>query len=89
MMAVTVEDGGSGQQWQQRTTRWLMTRAADEDGLQDWAADYDGEGQEWAARDGGGSGVAMMAAAKMAVAEDSGGRQQQGWRQTTAVEDGS
>jgi hypothetical protein len=33
--------------------------------------DYDGEGRERAARDGGDSGVAMMAAAKMAAAEDS------------------
>ncbi len=31
--------------------------------MQDWAADYDGEGKEWVAREGGDSRVAMMAAA--------------------------
>ncbi len=51
--------------------------AADDNGLQDWVADYDGEGRERAARDDGDSGVAMMAAAKMAAAVDSGGGQQQ------------
>ncbi len=45
---------------------------ADDDGSQDQAEDYDGEGQERAARDGRDSEVAMMAAAKMAAAEDSG-----------------
>jgi hypothetical protein len=39
---------------------------ADDDGRQDWAADYNGERQERAARDRGYSRVAMMAA----VAED-------------------
>ncbi len=34
---------------------------ADNDGMQDWAADYDVEGQEQAARDGRDSGVSMMA----------------------------
>jgi hypothetical protein len=52
---------------------------ADDDGSQDQAADYDGEGPERTVRDGGDSGVAMMAAAKMAAEEDSGGRQQQLW----------
>jgi hypothetical protein len=47
--------------------------AADDDGSQDWAADYDGEGRERAVRDGGDSGVAMMAVAKMVAAEYSGG----------------
>ncbi len=47
--------------------------------MQDWAVDYDGEGQEWAARVGGDSGVAMMAAA----AEDGGGGQR--WRQWTTM----
>ncbi len=51
-----------------------MTTVADDNGLQDWAADYDGEGQERAVRDGRDSRVSMMAAAKMAAAEDSGGR---------------
>ncbi len=53
--------------------------AADDDGSQDRAADYDGEGQERAVRDGGDSGVAMMAAAKMTAVEDSGGGRQQRW----------
>ncbi len=51
--------------------------AADDNCLQDWVADYDGEGQEQAARDGRDSGVVVMAAAKMVAAEDSGGAQQQ------------
>jgi hypothetical protein len=49
-----------------------MTTAADDNGLQDQAVDYDGEGRERAVSDGGDSRVAMMAAAKMAAAEDSG-----------------
>ncbi len=44
----------------------------DEDDMQDWVADRNGEGQERAVRDGGDIGVVVM----MAVAvEDSGGRQ--------------
>ncbi len=43
---------------------------ADEDDTRDWAADYDGEGREQATRDGGDSGVVMMAAA---VEDCSGG----------------
>jgi hypothetical protein len=59
--------------------------AADDDGSQDQAANYDREGRERAARDGGDSRVAMMAAAKMAAAEDSdgGGR----WRRTKAADE--
>ncbi len=53
-----------------------MTLRADEEGLQDRAVDYDGEGQEGAARDGRDSGVVMMAVAKMAVAEDNSRGQQ-------------
>ncbi len=53
--------------------RWRTTTAADDNGSQDRVADYDGEGQEWAVRDGKDRGVAMMAAAKMAAAEDSNG----------------
>jgi hypothetical protein len=53
--------------------------AADDDGSQDWAADYDREGQERAVRDSGDSRVVMMAAAKMAAAEDSGSGRQQQW----------
>jgi hypothetical protein len=43
--------------------------AVEDNGMQDRVADYNGEGQERAARDGGDSGVAMMAAA----ADDNGG----------------
>ncbi len=66
MMAVVVGDGGSGGQWQRRTTI-----VAEDNGMQDRAVEYDGEGQEWVAREGRDSGVAMMAA----VVEDGGGRQ--------------
>ncbi len=52
--------------------RWRTTMVVDDNCLQDRAADYDGEGHERAVRDGGDSRVAMMAAAKMAAAEDSG-----------------
>ncbi len=48
MMAASTEDGGGGQRRQRQT----MT-AADNNGMQDWAADYEGDGQEPAARDGG------------------------------------
>ncbi len=47
MMAAVAEDGGNGQQRQRQT----MT-AADDNSMQDWAADYKGDGQERAARDG-------------------------------------
>ncbi len=40
--------------------------AADDDCLQDQAADYDKEGQEQVVRDGRDIGVVMMAAAKCA-----------------------
>jgi hypothetical protein len=50
-----------------------MTTAADDDCLKDRAADHDREGQERAVRDGGDSGVVLMAATKMAAVEDSGG----------------
>ncbi len=52
---------------------------ADDNGSRDQAADNDGEGLEQAVRDGKDSRVAMMAAVKMAPAEDSGGGQQQQW----------
>ncbi len=51
MMAVAAEDGGSKQQRQRQT----MT-AADNSGMQDWAANYKGEGQERAVGDGGDTG---------------------------------
>jgi hypothetical protein len=63
--------------------------AADDNGLRDQAAHYDGEGRERAVSNGGDSRVAIMAAAKMAVAEDSGGGQQQQWRWTTVADSGS
>ncbi len=73
-----MEDSGDGQLWQRRTTI-----AAKDNGTQDPAVDYDGEGQEWAAREGGDSKVAMMA---VAVEDVGGGRL---WRQwpTTAMAD--
>ncbi len=48
MMAVAVEDSGSGRQWRRHTTT-----AADGNGMQDWAGDYKVDAQEQAARDGG------------------------------------
>jgi hypothetical protein len=48
MMAAVAEDGGGGQRWQRQTTT-----VADNNGMQDWAADYKGDGHERAARDGG------------------------------------
>ncbi len=48
MMAAAAEDGRGGRQRQRRA----MT-AADDNSMQNWAADYQGEWQEWAARDGG------------------------------------
>jgi hypothetical protein len=48
-----------------------MTKEVDNDGMHDLVADCDGEGQEWAMRDGGDSGVVMMAAA----AKDGGSEQ--------------
>jgi hypothetical protein len=56
MMAVAVEDSGGGRQWLRR-----KTIAAEDNGMQDQAADYDGEGKEQVAREGGDSRVAMMA----------------------------
>jgi hypothetical protein len=56
--------------------------AADDNCMQDWVADYNGKGQEQAARDVRDSGVAMMAAA----VEDGGGGQQWQW-QTMMVAD--
>ncbi len=58
---------------------------ADEDNMQDWAADCDGEGQEGAVRDGGESELVMMAVA----VEDGGGGQRWQRRTTIAAEDNS
>jgi hypothetical protein len=78
MMATVMEDGGGGGWWQRRTTT-----AADDNGMQDWAVDYKGDGQKRAARDSGDSRVAMTDAA----AEDGGGGQQWRRRTTTATAD--
>jgi hypothetical protein len=48
MMAAEAEDGSGGWRWQRRTTT-----VADNNGVQDWVADYEGDELEWAARDGG------------------------------------
>ncbi len=61
------------------------TILAEDNGMQDWVANYKGEGQEQVAREGGDSEVAMMAAA----AEDGGGRRQWQWWRTKAADDGS
>jgi hypothetical protein len=66
MMAVAVENGGSGQQRRRRTAI-----AVEDNGMQDWMAEYDKEGKEQVAREGGDSGLAMMAAV---VEGDGGGR---------------
>ncbi len=75
MMDGAAEDGCDEGLRQRRTTT-----VEDDNSTQDWATDYDGEGQEWAARDGRDSRVAMMAVA----AEESGGGQQW-WRRTTTT----
>jgi hypothetical protein len=69
-MAAADNDGNNGQQW------WQTTMVADDNNLQDWAADYEVEGQEWVARVSRDSRVAMMTATKMAAAEDRSGGQQ-------------
>ncbi len=74
MMAVAVEDGGGGLRWQRRTTI-----AADDNGMQDRAADYNGEGQEWSAREGRESRVVMMAAVAEDAAADNNGSGGQRW----------
>ncbi len=81
---VVDNDGNGGQQL------WWMTMAAYDDGLQDRAVEYDGEGQERAARDGGDSGVAMMTAVwpqwkTVAANNNSNGGGQQ--RRMTAADD--
>jgi hypothetical protein len=48
VMMSAVAEGGGGRRWQRQT----MT-AADYNGMQDWVADYEGDGQERVARDGG------------------------------------
>jgi hypothetical protein len=81
MMAVVVEDGGGRGRWQRRTTI-----AAEDNGMQDRAADYNGEGKEWMAKEGGDNGVAMMAAA---AEGDGGGRWWQRWMMTATEDNNS
>jgi hypothetical protein len=59
-----------------------MTTVVDKEDTRDWAAGCNGEGQERTVRDGGDSGVVMMAVA----AEDWGVGQQQRRQTTTAVD---
>jgi hypothetical protein len=80
-MAVAVEDGGSGQRWQRRTTL-----AAEDNAMQDWAADYNREEKERVAREGRDSRVAMMAVAAEGGGGGQGWRQ---WRRTTTADDDS
>jgi hypothetical protein len=63
IMAVAVEDGGGGQQRRRRTRI-----AAEDNGMQDRAADYGRKGKERVTKEGGDSRVAMM----VAVAEGGG-----------------
>ncbi len=81
MMALAVEDGGGGQGWQRRTTI-----AAEGNGMQDWVADCDREGQERAASEGRDSGVVMLAAAEE---DGSGGRGWRRWTTTATADDNS
>jgi hypothetical protein len=86
MMAVAAEDSDSRWRRQRQTTT-----VADNNGMRDWAADYEGDGQEQAARDGGDTEWQwwLWRWKMAAVDDDSGGRQQ--WRRqtTTAVNDNS
>ncbi len=79
--------GSSGQQLRRQTTT-----AADSNGMQDWAATYEGDGQERAARDGGDTEWQWrLRRWKIAgVDNDSGGRWQRRRRTTTtATADGN
>ncbi len=81
MMAVVVEDGGGGQRRQRQTMI-----AAEGNGMQDRAADYDSEGKERVAREGRDSRVAMMAAA---VEGGGGGRRWRRWTMMVTADDDS
>jgi hypothetical protein len=63
-----------------------MTMVADDNNTQDWAADFNGEGQKRAVRDSGDSGVVMMAAA---AEHGSGGQQWRQWAMTVMVNNDS
>jgi hypothetical protein len=58
-----------------------MTTVADNNNMHDWAADCDGKARERAVRDGGDSGVVMMAA--VAADDNSKDKQRQPWMTTT------
>ncbi len=60
-------------------------KAADNDGMQDQAAVYDGDQQEWTARDGRDSRVVMLPVA----VEDGGGGRQRRLQMATAKTDGN
>jgi hypothetical protein len=64
MTAAAVDDSVGGQRWGQSTTG-----AMDEEGTQDWAADYNGE-RTTVASNAGDRGVGMMTA----MVEDGGSR---------------
>ncbi len=81
MMAVVVEDGGGGQRGRRRTMI-----ATEDNGMQDQAVDYNGEGQERAAGEGGDSRVAMMVAA---AENGCGGQRWQRWTKTATEDDDS
>ena len=61
--------------------------------MQDWAADYDGEGQERVAREGGDSAVAMrrwrQRTTMVVVDDDGNGGQRQRWMTKAADDDGT
>ncbi len=81
MMAVTVEDSGGGRRRLRR-----KTIATKDNGMRDQAADYDGEGKERVAREGGDSGVAMMATG---AEGGGGGRQWRRWMTMATADDNS
>jgi hypothetical protein len=77
------DDGCSGGRWRW----WMMTTkvstiAVEDNGMQDQVVDYDGEGQERAAKEGRDSGVVMMA-----VAVENGCGGQQWWQRMTTAAD--
>jgi hypothetical protein len=77
-MAVAVEDGGGEQRWR----RWTMI-VVEDNGMQDHVVDYNGEGQERAAREGGDSEVVMLAEA---VEDGGGGRRWWRWTMTATAD---
>ncbi len=80
MMAMAVEDGGGGRRRQRR-----KMIVVEDNGMQDQVADYNREGQEWAAREGGDSRVVMMA---VAVEDGGSGRQRRRWTMIVTEDNG-